>query len=263
MVGIELSKYVAVIPCLNEAKTIAGLVRAVTHQLRADPVNLRASTNPAAAGDKLPSVIVVDDGSSDATGAVAADAGARVLTHPRVRGKGAALTTGLSEARRLGFEMALVLDGDGQHTPADIPVFLSCARQTSAPLIVGNRMQTPEGMPWLRRVVNRWMSQRLSTLAGRLLPDSQCGFRLINLQTWSALAISAEHFEIESEILLAFIAAGARVEFVPIQVIYKSEQSKIHPWRDTWRWFRWIRRWRGSAVSNAAQTSRTRPQPSQ
>ena len=71
------------------------------------------------------------------------------------------------------------------------------------------------------------------------MPDSQCGFRLINLEAWSKLRIRANHFEIESETLLAFIRAGYQVEFVPIRVIYKKEQSKIHPVWDTLRWFKW------------------------
>jgi len=159
------------------------------------------------------------------------------------------LSTGLREAHRLGFTRALLLDGDGQHAPADIPTFLACAHRTKAELIVGNRMGEADRMPWLRRTVNRWMSRRLSALAGRPLPDSQCGFRLIDLGAWAGLTLSAQRFEIESEMLLAFIAKGARVEFVPIQVIYKSEQSKIHPWRDTWRWFQWLSRWKRIANS--------------
>jgi len=62
---------------------------------------------------------------------------------------------------------------------------------------------------------------------------------LINLNAWSELPIKATHFEIESEVLLHFVLAGLPVDFVPIRVIYKAERSKIHPLRDTLRWFRW------------------------
>ena len=79
--------------------------------------------------------------------------------------------------------------------------------------------------------------------AGRPLPDSQSGFRLMNLDAWSRLQIRSTHFEIESELLLGFVAAGLVVESVPIQVIYNDERSKIRPLHDTIRWFRW---WRGS-----------------
>jgi hypothetical protein len=96
-------------------------------------------------------------------------------------------------------------------------------------------------MPWLRRRVNRWMSKRLSHAAGIDLPDSQCGFRLMRLSAWSTLSLKAEHFEVESEVLMSFVARKYAIRFVPVQVIYQDERSKIHPLRDTVRWFRWWR----------------------
>jgi hypothetical protein len=84
------------------------------------------------------------------------------------------------------------------------------------------------------------MSRWLSAAAGEALPDSQCGFRLMNLGVWASLPITSAHFEIESDVLLAFVRAGQKVEFVPIRTIYKQEQSKIHPVRDTIRWLAWL-----------------------
>jgi glycosyltransferase involved in cell wall biosynthesis len=211
-----------IIPCLNESAAIGALVAAIRPQLS--------------------HVIVSDDGSTDDTGKLAAAAGAEVLRHRQPLGKGAALQAGWQWAHEKGFAWALTMDGDGQHSPADISKFLACAEQTAAELVVGNRMNDPEKMPWLRRIVNRWMSRRISARAGCDLPDSQCGFRLMNLKAWAGLPISAAHFEIESEVLLAFARARRRIEFVPIEVIYKCEQSKIDPWRDTIRWFRWWRK---------------------
>lgn len=209
----------AVIPCLNEAVAIADLIAAVRKL--------------------VPSVFVIDDGSQDNTSALAKGAGAEVLRHRTRCGKGAALQTGWQRARELGFDWALALDGDGQHSPKDIPAFLDAAERTGAELVAGNRMENPEGMPRLRRIVNRWMSKRISTLAGMRFPDSQCGFRLMSLDTWSEIPVTATRFEIESDVLLAFASRGCPIEFVPIQVIYKIEQSKINPVRDTFRWFRW------------------------
>ena len=214
----------AVIPCLNEAGTIESVVRGVRRH--------------------LPSVFVIDDGSTDNTGARARSAGARVIRNPAPTGKGRALDAGWTAAREAGFDWVLCLDGDGQHAAGDIPAFLDCAARTAATLVVGNRMSQPQGMPWLRRQVNRWMSRRLSRLCGQWMPDSQNGFRLLNLAEWTPPVAGASHFEIESEVLLACLASGHRVEFVPITVIYDSERSKIRPWRDTVRWFRW---WRGAA----------------
>jgi hypothetical protein len=87
--------------------------------------------------------------------------------------------------------------------------------------------------------VNRWMTRRLSRRAGIAFADSQCGFRLVNLAAVAAVPLGSDHFEIESEMLLAFAAASWRIEFVPVEVIYRSRSSKIHPLLDTWRWWRW------------------------
>jgi glycosyltransferase involved in cell wall biosynthesis len=210
-----------VIPCLNEAAAIAGVVR-----------GLRAH---------LPAVIVVDDGSTDDTARLAEAEGALVIRHSRPQGKGAAMCDGWRMARERGYSWALCLDGDGQHAVADVPAFLECAERTGAAMVVGNRMANPAGMPWLRRQVNRWMSRRLSRLSGQHLPDTQNGFRLMDLRCWDPESTKAAHFEIESEVLVAYLLAGRRVEFVPVAVIYDAERSKIHPWRDTLRWFRWRR----------------------
>jgi glycosyltransferase involved in cell wall biosynthesis len=212
----------AVIPCFNEDATIAALVVALRQY--------------------LPLVVVVDDGSTDDTAVAAADAGATVIRHRRNLGKGAALRTGLSRARKQGFEWVVTLDGDGQHVPADLPAFLRCAEQTGALLVVGNRMHNARAITWLRRQVNRWMSRQLSRCAGRLLPDTQCGFRLIHLETWATLSLNTEHFEIESEMLMSFLAAEHPVAFVPIEVIGRSRSSHILPVADSLRWWKW---WRG------------------
>ncbi len=218
----------AVIPCLNEAATLQWLVPAVQ--------------------EHVAQVCVVDDGSSDGTAAAAEQGGAHVIRHPSPRGKGTALRAGWQWARAQGLTWVLTMDGDGQHLPSDIPNFFRSADRSGVALVVGNRMQAPAPMPLVRRVVNRWMSRRLSRLVQHELPDSQCGFRLVNLAALSELAIDTHHFEIESEVLVAFVRAGHAVEFVPVSVIYHHEQSKIRPLRDSWRWLRW---WRGARKFDA------------
>ncbi|HTD85750.1 MAG TPA: glycosyltransferase family 2 protein [Candidatus Binatia bacterium] len=205
-----------VISCLNEAGHIGAVVRSVL------PL--------------LPNVIVVDDGSTDRTHHEARAAGAEVIGHECNRGKGAAVQTGLRHAHRRGFEWALLMDGDGQHAASDIPRFLN---ETDAHLVIGNRMDDARKMPRLRRFVNRWMSARLSRRLGMPLPDSQCGFRLVRLSSWSQLNLKTSHFEIESEMLKAFVDAGLVVRFIPIRVVYRDERSKIDPILDTLRWFHW------------------------
>lgn len=209
----------AVVPCFNEAATIGN----VADDLRA----------------YLSRIVVVDDGSTDSTATIATKAGAEVVRHPLNLGKGAALKTGLSAAIEAGAEWAVLLDGDGQHRPQDIPALLACARDTGAPLVVGNRMHHQRAIPWLRRKANLGMSRALSRRLGRHLPDTQCGFRWVDLSVWKTLSIRSCHFEIESEMLAAFILAGCRVEFVPIQVVGRGPRSRIRPLRDTFRWLKW------------------------
>jgi hypothetical protein len=118
---------------------------------------------------------------------------------------------------------------------------LRCAGQTGASLVIGNRMHNAQAIPWLRRQVNRWMSRTLSRVANRHLPDTQCGLRLIHLGSWAAMPLKTERFEVESETLMSFLAAGRRVEFVPVRVIRSSRSSHIHPVADSLRWLRWWR----------------------
>src|ERR1700733_12252855 len=87
----------------------------------------------------LPNVIVVDDGSADETGVLAAKAGAEVIRSEHRRGKGAALNAGWARALKRGFTWALTMDGDGQHAAEDIPALLAAAGKGNADLVVGNR----------------------------------------------------------------------------------------------------------------------------
>jgi len=117
----------AVIPGLNEETTIGWVVTAVRVH--------------------LPTVLVVDDGSADRTAALAAEAGAEVLRHQTTGGKGAALQSGWKRARQRRFKWTLMLDGDGQHSPDDIPAFLRCAESREVDLVVGNRKGESAQMP--------------------------------------------------------------------------------------------------------------------
>jgi len=215
----QSNRCAALIPCRNEALALPGLLEEVRRFLSA--------------------VLVVDDGSEDATGEIAREMGAECVGLWPGQGKGAALQAGFQRLEELGFSHAVTLDGDGQHSPDDIPRFLTCGQNTGADLVVGIRLMTPGTMPWPRRVVNRAMSACLSFYAGRPLPDSQCGFRLVDLERARQAGAATRHFEYESEMLVTFVRRGFRVEFVPIQTIYRGERSKIRPLSDTWRWLRW------------------------
>jgi glycosyltransferase involved in cell wall biosynthesis len=212
----------AILPALNEERAIRAVVEAV----RAQGVD----------------VAVVNDGSTDSTADAARAGGAHVLEHPRNLGKGAALNTGFAHARAGGYETVLTLDADGQHDPADIPLFLEAYARTRIPVLIGNRMADRDRMPLVRRWTNQYMSWLLSRHMGQYVPDTQCGFRLYRTDVIPRISDDTPGFAAESEILLRMAKRGVRMDAVPLKAVYGEERSKINPLRDTLRFFSMLRR---------------------
>jgi glycosyltransferase involved in cell wall biosynthesis len=224
----------AIIPAYREERFIAEVVRGVARH--------------------VDQIIVIDDGSTDRTAAAAQEAGARVIRHATNHGKGAALKTGIRAAQNQTTGYFLFLDGDGQHDPADIPVFFETADRTGADLVVGNRMGDLATMPTIRRIINRFMSWQIGALCGRELPDSQCGFRLAKRELTPLLLASSDAFDFETESILLAVRDGRKIEFVPVRTIYRDEQSKIRPIRDTWRYLQVLGKYARSAGRKARKT---------
>lgn len=185
-------------------------------------------------------VVVIDDGSPDGTAEAARAAGATVLSLVRNAGKGEALRRGFLYAEENGYDLAVTMDADGQHAPSDIPAFLAAYERTKARVLVGNRMGDPRGMPFVRRATNRFMSNLLSGLMRRHVPDTQCGYRLYERSAFPLFDLEGEarRFAAESEILVRLALQGVSIGSVTIQTIYGTEKSNIHPVRDTLRFFR-------------------------
>jgi YbgC/YbaW family acyl-CoA thioester hydrolase len=191
----------------------------------------------------VPQVIVVDDGSTDATAQAArdfADRGVTLLGHERNLGKSAALGTGFGQAVRQGFTVAVTMDADLQHRAADLPGLLAVFRERRLDMLVGSRAGAKEGMPGSRRFGN-WLSSWVSGLfCGLPVPDAQCGFRVFRLATCAPFLTSLEssRYVVESEMLLRAARLGLRIGFSPITVHYPaspSHKSYYRPWRDTAR----------------------------
>jgi glycosyltransferase involved in cell wall biosynthesis len=193
---------------------------------------------------QLDFVLVVDDGSTDRTSEEAKAAGAGVIRHERNAGKGAAIKTGLRALlERPGTEFILVLDGDGQHLPGEIPNFLAEANATGAPMVVGNRMGDVREMPFVRRCTNRYMSWTISRVIGQRVPDSQCGFRMFHRSLAAEfLATESSGFDFETEMLALAARRGVRIGAAKVSTVYGDEVSKIHPVRDTIRFFKLLGR---------------------
>ncbi|HET9418679.1 MAG TPA: glycosyltransferase family 2 protein [Chthoniobacterales bacterium] len=223
--GAARSTIAAVIPAFNEEKHIADVVR-----------RTRA---------KIDNVLVVDDGSGDATAERAREAGADVFVHPDNRGKGEAIRTGLRHWLDRHFEWIFILDADAQHRPEEIDRFVDATSSSSEPrLILGNRMNDVSSMPLVRRIVNRYMSKRISRVCGQQIPDTQCGFRMLHRQLIPHLLNGADRFDYETEMLIVASRKGFRIDSVAISTVYSDEISSIHPVRDTLRFVQLMRRYK-------------------
>lgn len=202
-----MSKIIALIPAYNEAARIAPVIQATTPHLP---------------------VVVVDDGSSDNTAAVAEAAGAEVLRQVPNQGKGAALRMGFRHALDTGCDALITLDADGQHAPDEITRFLAAYQEGGADLIIGTR--DFRQMPLVRSISNtigRWM---FSWAMGQPIADNQSGYRLISRQLLEAVLDSDEQgFEFEVEMIAVCVERGYKLDWVPISTIYAGETSHIQP----------------------------------
>ena len=206
----------AVIPAYNEEFRIAAVVNGL-HQLG------------------LP-VLVVDDGSRDCTAAVANDIGAMVLRQ-RNGGKGTAIIAGCQWAVEHQYQRVLLLDGDGQHDPAEATRLIAAALR-GADLVIGKRMLDLRRQPLHRRCFNRLSSLLVTLAAGRSIRDSQSGYRMCDPRLLLSLPLAGHKYDLETEMCILAARGGHRVVEVPIRVIYNDKVSGVHPLFDTLRFFR-------------------------
>ncbi|MFN2476384.1 MAG: glycosyltransferase family 2 protein [Chthoniobacterales bacterium] len=220
--AVNRQNVAAIIPAYFEEKHIADVVERTLKQ--------------------LDHVLVVDDGSTDATSANARAAGAELVFHERNLGKGESIKSGLRYWLERGFQHVIILDGDGQHLPEEISLFIAAAA-CGAELLVGTRMNDVREMPLVRRMVNRYMSRKISRVCRQDIPDTQCGFRMLGASVIPDLLHGSERFDYETEMLIVASRKGCRIVAVPISTVYSDEVSSIHPVRDAIRFFKLIRRY--------------------
>ena len=188
-------------------------------------------------------ILVIDDGSSDGTGMMAAGLGCRVLTFPRNRCKGAALRAGFAFARRHGYDAVITIDADLQHPPECLPLFAE--RYGAADIVIGTRPIQRPTMPLVRCLTNNVTSLIVSILGRTRLRDSQSGYRMIRLASLGRLRLASERYDTESEILLQAGFLGLSTASVAIPALYVGSASSIRPLPDTGRFIRqlWRRLW--------------------
>lgn len=195
-------KIVAVIPALNEATRIAAVIRG--------------------ASQHVDDVIVVADGSTDDTAAVALAAGARVICHDENCGAGAATMTGLEAARRLGYDVAITLDADGQHATADIPRLVETLQKENADLVIANRFGRKNTIPFIRRIANTIGNLVTFFATGIYLPDTQCGFKAFSPKALSEIELKMSGFEFCTEVIREASKNRWKIVSIPSKVVYSE-----------------------------------------
>ncbi len=202
----------AAIPAFNEGPTIGSVV-------------LRAK-------QYAEEVVVIDDGSTDDTSEIATLAGAHVIRHARNLGKGMAIRSGWMYARERELEAFVLLDGDHQHDPKDIPRIVEPVLVGKADVVLGVRWGKTSGMPMYRRIGKRALDYATAAATKNgMLTDSQCGFRVFSSRALSLIEPTDNGLSIESQMLLEAQERNLRIQEVNIDARYDLEGSTLRPGR--------------------------------
>lgn len=181
-------------------------------------------------------LVVVNDGSSDATAALLETLAVTVLTHPANLGKGAALRTGFDWALQQGFEGVVTLDADGQHDPSAIPRLVTFAQQGNWGCVLASRHSQFDQMAGLRKVWNRFGVWCLRKATGFEIADSQTGFRYYSLALLQSVQLEKNGYDLEMELLMKAWKAGFRIASLPVPARVADGRATSHyrAVRDTW-----------------------------
>jgi glycosyltransferase involved in cell wall biosynthesis len=199
-------KLITIIPAYNEENAIMNVVKCSM---------------------QYSDVMVVDDGSSDDTYTQAKNSGAEVIKHEKNRGKGAAIKSGLNKALNEGYDAFILIDGDGQHDPVNIPLFSSFIGEYG--LVMGSRFikGNPKNMPLSRRLSNKVTTKLIKYVTGYNLTDSQNGFRAFSKECARLfLDITYDDYVYESEMI--YIASRNKILLKEVAVPSKYGLEKSH-----------------------------------
>lgn len=174
-------------------------------------------------------VVVVDDGSHDDTALLAEQAGATVIRQPHNQGKAAALNVGFEAARKLKAHVVVLLDGDGQHDPNDIPALIAPIAEGQADIVVGSRfLGVASNTPQWRVMGQHALNLATNVASGISLTDSQNGFRALSGRALEHLIFRTRGFSVESEMQFLIAEHDLTVHEVPVVVNY-DEKPKRNP----------------------------------
>jgi glycosyltransferase involved in cell wall biosynthesis len=194
------------LPAFNEAASIAGVLDGIPKSLP---------------GVEAIDRIVVDDGSTDATAAIAQSHGAIVVRHAENRGTGSAFVSGVQTALRMGVDVIVTMDSDGQFDPRHIPILIAPLLRKDADVVLCTRFGKESlvgSMPWRKRAGNWLLSRTLSAITGQHLTDVSCGFRAFT--TDAALRVDIHsNYEYIHESLLNWGRSGLRIQEISVSVL--------------------------------------------
>lgn len=197
-------KLVYVIPAFNEGKVLATVIEELRREAPSGVI------------------LVVDDASTDATPEIAAQAGAKVIRHALNRGQGAALQTGFDAARKLGAEIVITFDGDGQHLAADVPRLLDALIATNSDVALGSRFLSPNDLPGARKAVLQ-LGVIFTRLVSRIaVSDTHNGLRAIRTRVLPLLRLKEDRMAHASELLDLISVANIKFVEVPCTIHYSQ-----------------------------------------
>ena len=214
---MELERLVIFVPAFNEENSIAGVVKSIPRKV---------------AGLKKVLVLIVNDGSTDNTAAIASNAGAdRICPHKTNLGLGRAFKTGIDEALKMGADCIITIDADGQFNAADIPKLLEPILDGRAEKVTCSRFKDSRlvpDMPWIKKFGNGIFTGIVNALTGKKFTDTQCGFRAYSKEAALRLNTFGKHTYTQ-EVFLGLAAAGLAIEEVALPVRGEREhgESKV------------------------------------
>lgn len=184
---------------------------------------------------KREDILIVDDGSEDASSIIASRYGLKTIRNPKNLGKGMSLRIGFSWAIEEGYDAVLTMDADCQHDPKFIPQMAKPVSENRADVVIGTRSLSSGRMPPQRIVSNKLTSLVVSILTKHRVHDTQSGFRIMSTRALKDITLKTSKFETESELLIRALRRGYRIHEIPIETVYGEERSSIAGLPDTLR----------------------------
>ena len=209
---LEEKKCCVIIPTYNNCTTIDNVIRGVIKY--------------------TDDIIIVNDGSTDETNDILKKfSNVKVINYPKNKGKGYALRNGFKLAQDEGYEYAITIDSDGQHSPDDIPVFIEKLSDNPDAIIVGARNMNQDNIPGKSSFGHKFSNFWFRFETGIKLPDTQSGFRLYPLKLIEKINFYTNKFEFEIEVIVRAAWKNIHVTSVPVRVFYESKEKRISHFR--------------------------------